>query len=61
MAYEARGESADDVSVIFGGITVASGIIGVVSGAMWAKMWKARGNQVWHRVGVGVGVGGVGR
>ena len=46
LAYEARGELGDDVSLIFGGITVASGITGVVSGAMWAKQWKERGNQV---------------
>ena len=46
MAKETRNEDGENVNFIFGGITCASGIVGVVSGAMWAKKWKERGNQV---------------
>merc|ERR550534_231737 len=45
MAKETRNEDGENVNFIFGGITCASGIVGVVSGAMWAKKWKERGNQ----------------
>lgn len=45
LAYVARGEHAGDVALIFGAITVAAGIVGVVSGVEIARRWKEWGNQ----------------
>jgi len=39
-AYMMRGDDPTHVALIFGGITVAAGISGVVSGTLIARLWK---------------------
>ncbi|XP_077995244.1 protein spinster homolog 1-like [Glandiceps talaboti] len=39
-AYRLRGQSGESVALIFGGITVATGVLGVALGAESARRWK---------------------
>jgi len=45
LAFKVRGLDASAVAFTFGGITVAAGIGGVISGSLLARMWKNRGQE----------------
>lgn len=45
LAYKVRGDDYSAVAITFGGITVAAGIGGVISGSLAARFWKSHGRE----------------